>query len=121
MEIENNQTTKGKLEPFLRVLPILGLLFYYTGGFIVGLEVAAMEVFVFQLVLFSLVLLVGVYLIHKYLVILGEVLVMLASSGPIMEFYTSLSSWTAATLGGALVLFAFVFHIAAIYAWLSEG
>lgn len=121
MEIENNLTTKGKLEPFLRVFPILGLLFYYTGGLIVSLEVTAMEVFALQLVLFSLVLLAGVYLRHKYVVILGEILVMLASSGSIMEFYTSLNSWTTATLGGALVLFAFVFHIAAIYTWLSEG
>ena len=124
MEIE--QTAKVSSDgphKYRRVMPIIGLLFYYLGSLLVSLEVTNNVVFLLQIVIFSIILLVGLqWPMNKWAVILGASLVIVGSAGPIVEFFLSIQGGIIgfSVLGGGLVLIGVFLQIVTIVIWLKE-
>ena len=106
------------LQKYLRVFPILGLLFYYLGGLIASLEAVDLLMFISWLVVFSLVELIGLFLRRKELLILGPLLLMYFSLGPIMAVFGAVFGLIA--LGGLIMASAFIFHVLTIYVWIKN-
>ncbi len=116
-------STENGLHKYRRVVPIFGLLFYYIGSLIVSLEVANSVTFLIQIAIFSIVLIVGLqWPMNKWAVILGAILVMVGSAGPLAEFIISIQSSSIGfgTLGGLIVLIGVIFQAFAIIIWLKE-
>ena len=121
MEVEA-PTTPRESSKYLRVFPILSLLFYYIGALITSLEVADIVPFLIQIVLFSAFLLIGLVFMRKEAVILGALLLMLGSLGPIVAYLLSMGSTPIGpgVAGGAVMAFAFIFHIMTIVVWIRK-
>lgn len=105
-------------DKYLRVFPILGLLFYYFGGLMAGLEAADMAMFLAWLIVFSLVELIGLLMKRKELLILGALLLILFSIGPILAISGGIFRLIA--LGGIVMAFAITFHLLTIYVWIKQ-
>ncbi|TXT55336.1 MAG: membrane protein of unknown function [Candidatus Thorarchaeota archaeon] len=112
-----------KLTDLLRVIPIFGLLLYYIGGLIVSLDVSNNIVFVLQVVLFSLLLVVGLFIYHRIAVMIGSVLAIIGTAGPIAQLLlTLLDGWVGASaLGGILVLIADILFVITLFAWAKQN
>lgn len=106
---------------YLRVFPIFSLILYYLGGLIMSIDPSMQtEIFLLQIIFFSLVLLVGLGLRNKFAIIVGSVLIMLGSLGPLMFLLQSFGIISMTVLGGVLIAIAFVFHILTILAWSKQ-
>jgi len=109
---------------YQRVIPIIGLLFYYLGNLIVSLDVADNIVFLIQIAIFSVILLVGLQIPpNKIAVILGAILVIVGSLGPIVNLILSIQNGIVGfgVLGGILVIIGVIFQIGTIVLWLKES
>ena len=109
---------------YRRVIPIIGLLFYYLGCLIVSLEVVENIVFLLQIAIFSVILLAGLqYPQNKIAIIIGAILVIVGSLGPIANLILSIQDGIIGfgVLGGSLVLVGVFFQLVTIILWLKES
>lgn len=119
MEIEPKTKTTNGHSKYRRAIPIFGLLFYYLGALIASLDVQDNVQFLIVIAALSIILIIGLqWPMNKWIVILGEILLIVGSLGPIAELTLSLLGYGA--LGGAVMLLAIIFHLIGISIWLKE-
>ena len=120
-----DEATAGPHE-YRRVFPIIGLLVYYLGCLIVSLDIFEVDeslVFLSQIALFSVILFAGLqWPPNKIAVLVGAILVIIASLGPIVNFILSVQDGIIGygVLGGSLVLVGVIFQLGTIIIWLKE-
>lgn len=95
---------------------------YYLGGLIQSLEMPASEIFLIQLIAFSLLELIALGLKHREIMLLGAIVIIVGSIGPVAYFIQEISTLAInmAVLGGALVAFSILFHILTFWVWFRE-
>ncbi|TFG34439.1 hypothetical protein EU527_03230 [Candidatus Thorarchaeota archaeon] len=123
MEIEQSKSKSADSNKYRRVFPIFGLLLYYLGALITSLDVQENLVFLIQILVLSVLLVIGLlWQQSKWIVILGEVLVIIGSIGPVAELVLSVmdSVTSFGTFGGAIMLAGIILHIIGIMIWLKE-
>ncbi|MBN2228548.1 MAG: hypothetical protein JW779_03070 [Candidatus Thorarchaeota archaeon] len=123
MEISDpKMTSTSSFNKYRRVFPIFGILLFYLGGLIISLEVANATIFLVQIAAFPIILIIGLAIIKREVILLGEVLIIIGSVGPLAEFYLSINGGELlgyGAIGGSLVAVAFFFHLLGIYAWMK--
>ncbi|TFF84403.1 hypothetical protein EU524_01135 [Candidatus Thorarchaeota archaeon] len=117
----DTSSSASDIRKYLRVFPILGLLFYYIGGLIASLGAADLVLFLVQVILLSAVLLLGLGLMRKEIVIAGALILVLFSIGlPAYLLVMGTLSLGAGTLGQGIMVFAVVFHMLTVWVWSKE-
>ena len=111
---------------YRRVIPIIGLLFYYLGNLIVSFEIedtVESIVFLSQIAIFSVILFAGLQSPpNKVAIILGAIFVIIGSVGAIAHLVFSILNgvFGFGILGGSLVLIGVLLQFAAILIWVRE-
>jgi hypothetical protein len=124
MEVHDSAAiSTSNASKYTRVFPIIGLLLYYLGGLITSLDVGNAMIFIVQIIAFSIILIIGLAIVKKEVIILGEILAILGSAGPIAEFLLSILSGgvlSFGALGGGIVLVSDIFFILGILIWFKK-
>jgi membrane associated rhomboid family serine protease len=124
--MEENQEVEesiSDIHKYRRVIPIIGLLFFYLGGLIVSLDVANNLVFLLQLWIFSVILVVSLqWPVNKAAVILGALIEIFGSLGPVVNLFLSIQNGVLgfSVLGGSLILFSIILQFGTIFIWMKE-
>ncbi|MGQ4911060.1 MAG: hypothetical protein ACP6KW_02735 [Candidatus Thorarchaeota archaeon] len=121
MEVEGATPVETK-NKYLYVIPVIGLLLFYGGGLILSLEINPMFVFIGELVLFSAIKIVGLVQNRRMAVVIGALLLIVCSAGPVSLFLFSLSGGTfgLAEIGAGIMTFAIIFHILTMIIWYNS-
>ncbi|MDF1539952.1 MAG: hypothetical protein P1Q69_13730, partial [Candidatus Thorarchaeota archaeon] len=71
-----------------------------------------------QIILFSVLSLIGLGLRYRELMMIGSIILIIGSVGPVVYFVSSIPALIGMTiLGGALITLAILFHLLTFIAW----